>query len=293
MSRYDYYEYFQPSVPRRTTDGIKSRNQRGAFAKTWWATRWIKALEQLVDSGRLSRGRSYARQGQVVAIEETKQGSIVAKVQGSRPRPYKITISITPLTDRQWEAVLDALAEQAVFTVQLLAGEMPDEIERVFAAAGVSLFPDRNDQLHTDCSCPDWANPCKHVAAVHYILGEQFDEDPFLLFRLRGRTQEQVIAGLRARRAGEEAVDEAGEEPEEPVVSLAETLADFWGEAQSGVFIKTAINKPAIEWPVLKRLGQPAFLQESIMTLLGPAYRQISRQAIAAAYEDDDLPVDR
>lgn len=293
MSRYDYYEYFQSSAPRRTTDGIKSRNQRGAFAKNWWATRWIKALEQLLDSGRLSRGRSYARQGQVIAIEETKQGSIVAKVQGSRPRPYKISISVTPLTDRQWEAVLDALAEQAVFTVQLLAGEMPDEIERVFAAAGVSLFPDRKDQLHTDCSCPDWANPCKHVAAVHYILGEQFDEDPFLLFRLRGRTQEQVIAGLRARRAGQEAVDDAGETADEPPPPLPESPAEFWGAAQPGPFIKTAITPPALEWPILKRLGQPAFLHDDVMALLGPAYRQISRQAIAAAYEDDDLPVDR
>lgn len=295
MSRYnyDYYEHFEPSVPRPTEDGIKSRSQRGAFAKSWWATRWINALEKLLDSGRLSRGRSYARKGQVVSIEETKQGDILAKVQGSRPRPYKITLSLTPFTDRQWEAVLDTLAEQAIFTVQLLAGEMPEQIETAFAAAGVSLFPDKGDQLHTDCSCPDWANPCKHVAAVHYILGERFDEDPFLLFRLRGRTQEQIIAGLRARRAGEAAEeDKAGEMADEAVTPLAETLANFWDAGPTGVFIKTGITPPAIEFSVLKRLGQPAFMAEDVIALLGPAYRAISRQAIAAAYEDDDLPGD-
>ena len=90
------------------------------------------------------------------------------------------------------------MAGQALFAAQLLAGEMPQDIEEAFAAAGVSLFPDRRGDLDTDCSCPDWANPCKHVAATHYILGEQFDEDPFLLFRLRGRTQEQILAALRA-----------------------------------------------------------------------------------------------
>ena len=93
--------------------------------------------------------------------------------------------------------MIDALSGQALFAAQLLAGEMPQEIDAVFAAAGSSLFPSTEGELETECSCPDWANPCKHVAATHYILAEQLDEDPFLLFRLRGRTQEQVMAALR------------------------------------------------------------------------------------------------
>jgi uncharacterized Zn finger protein len=201
MMPYDDY-YFKPTKPKAVKDGLKARSQRGSFAKNWWAQRWIAALERLVDSGRLTRGRAYARKGQVLSIEETKDG-IAAKVQGSQRSPYKIKIQIAPLSEAQWDQVIDALAEQAIFTAQLLAGEMPQEIESAFEAARVSLFPARRDDLKTDCSCPDYANPCKHVAAAHYILGERFDEDPFLIFRLRGRTQEQVMAALRQRRAGE------------------------------------------------------------------------------------------
>jgi uncharacterized Zn finger protein len=168
------YYYFKPTKPKEAKDGIKARSRRGSFANSWWAARWIAALERLMDSGRLARGRSYARKGQVLSIEET-EGGIAARVQGSRPKPYRITIQITPLTDIQWEKVIDALSEQALFTAQLLAGEMPQEIEQAFNAAGVSLFPAKRGDLKTDCSCPDYANPCKHVAATHYILGERFD----------------------------------------------------------------------------------------------------------------------
>jgi uncharacterized Zn finger protein len=128
------------------------------------------------------------RKGQVRSIEEAK-GGIHARVQGSRPSPYKATIRVSPLSEAQWEKVIKALAEQAIFTAQLLAGEMPQDIEQAFRPAGVSLFPDKRDDLETNCSCPDWSNPCKHVAAAHYILGERFDEDSFLLFRLRGHTR--------------------------------------------------------------------------------------------------------
>ncbi len=197
---YDYY--FKPTKAKEAKDGIKARSQRGSFAKNWWAQRWIAALERLVDSGRLTRGRSYARKGQVLSIEENKDG-IAAKVQGSRATPYKIKIQITALTDAEWEKVFDALSEQAIFTAQLLAGEMPQDIESAFERAKVSLFPSKRADLQTDCSCPDYSNPCKHIAATHYILGERFDEDPFLIFRLRGRTQEQVMAALRQRRAGD------------------------------------------------------------------------------------------
>lgn len=287
MSRYyDYYGYFKPSRPRETTEGIKARSKRGAFAKNWWATRWIKALERLVERKRLGRGRRYARAGQVISIEEVP-GGVEAKVQGSRRRPYKVTIEVDPLTDRQWERVVEALSDQAIFTVQLLAGEMPPDIEEVFTEAGVSLFPEKRAQLHTDCSCPDWANPCKHVAAVHYILGEQFDEDPFMLFRLRGRSQEQLMADLRARRAGE-AEEDFEEEVEEPAIPLTETLADFWGTDQPLEPVKTTIKPASVKLPILKRLGQPSFLaDDNLIRLLGPAYQAIAEKAVGAAYEQE------
>ena len=286
-SYYSYYADFKPTRPIATQDGIKARSQRGSFAKNWWATRWIEALERLVDSGRLTRGRSYARQGQVLSIEETKTG-IAARVQGSRRTPYKITIEMVALNDTQWDKVLDALSEQAIFTAHLLAGEMPQDIEQAFQTAGVSLFPASRVDLTTDCSCPDWANPCKHVAATHYILGERFDEDPFLLFRLRGRTQEQILQGLRERRAGQDiAEDEETEEPE-VVIPLEDTLGNYWELGQSLEAFSVAIRSPTIEILLLKRLGDPAFVPiPGIQSLLRPVYQAISRAAMIAAYVDD------
>jgi uncharacterized Zn finger protein len=286
MSRYDYYDYFEPTQPIKTNKGIKAKSKRGEFAKNWWATRWIAALEKLLDRGRLTRGRSYARQGQVLSIEETKSG-IEARVQGSERKPYKVTINIDTLTNEQWEKVIDVLAGQAIFTAQLLAGEMPQDIEQAFQAAQVSLFPEKRGQLVTNCSCPDPSNPCKHIAAVHYILGEQFDEDPFLLFRLRGRTQEQILVALRERRAADEAADEAEEEIEEVASPLAEAIPHFWELSQPLTNFKTTIKPPVAEFPILKRLGQPSFLSEELQQLLGPAYRAITEAAVSAAFADE------
>ena len=286
-----YGNFYKPGRPKEARDGIKARSQRGAFAQSWWAQRWIMALERLMDSGRLSRGRSYARKGQVLSIEEVK-GGIAARVQGSRPKPYKISIQITPLTGAQWEKVIDALAEQAIFSAQLLAGEMPQEIESAFEAAGVSLFPSKDGDLTTDCSCPDYANPCKHIAATHYILGERFDEDPFLIFRLRGRTQEQVMQALRLRRAGD--AEEIEEETQESDVALPleESLGNFWDFNGSLDECSVLIRPPAIEMALLKRLGEAAFAPEpGLEPLLQGAYRSIGTEAVKAAFqEEEELP---
>jgi uncharacterized Zn finger protein len=287
-----YSDFYEPTTPRRSKAGIKAQSQRGAFAKHWWADRWIKALEGLLDAGRLRRGRSYARSGQVLSISE-KAGGIEAKVQGSRPTPYKVSIELAALSDQQWQAVISALADRAIFTAQLLAGEMPQEIEEAFAAAGVSLFPDKSAELVTDCSCPDWANPCKHVAAVHYILGEQFDEDPFLLFRLRGRNQEQIIDALRSRRSAA-AGAELQETPatytvQEAAQPLTESLDRFWSMEPPVTHFALNIKPPVTPLSALKRLGQPAFLPENVEAVLAPVYRAASEAAIAG-YEATTQP---
>ena len=277
---FDYW--FKPTKAIKTKDGIKAQSQRGAFAKNWWAQRWIAALERLVDSGRLSRGRSYARQGQVLSIEENKDG-IVARVQGSQRTPYKIKIQIEPLTDAQWDKVIDALAEQAIFSAQLLAGKMPQEIEQAFESAKVSLFPSQRNDLKTDCSCPDYSNPCKHIAAAHYILGERFDEDPFLIFRLRGRTQEQVMQELRKRRAG---VDEIVEEEEaETIIPLEDCIPNYWEMGTPLEGFSVSIRPPTIEMPLLKRLGAASFVPDpGIESLLCEAYQTIGRKALQVAF---------
>jgi uncharacterized Zn finger protein len=281
-----YDHWFKPTKAIETRDGIKARSRRGAFAKNWWAQRWIAALERFVDSGRLSRGRSYARKGQVLSIEETKDG-ISARVQGSMRTPYKIKIQVSPLTDSEWNQVIDALSEQAIFTAQLLAGEMPQDIEQAFERAKVSLFPSTRRDLKTDCSCPDPANPCKHIAATHYILGERFDEDPFLIFRLRGRTQEEVIQELRKRRAGnDETVEEEAEETE-VIIPLEEQMDNFWEVRAPLEGFSPSIHPPVIEMPLLKRLGEANFVPEpGIQRWLYAAYQAVSRQAIQTAFKD-------
>ncbi len=172
------------------------------FGLTWWGQRWIAALERLGAQydNRLPRGRTYARKGTVHDLE-TAAGRVTALVDGSRRQPYRVTITLEEFDDDTWEAIVDALAGQVRHAAELLDGRMPDHVDDTLGEVGVSLFPTAAD-LRTSCSCPDWANPCKHVAAVHYVLAATFDDDPFLLMALRGRDREDLLAGLRARRAG-------------------------------------------------------------------------------------------
>ena len=195
MSRWYHYPYFKRSIPRAVKDGIKAQSKRGAFGESWWARRWITVLESFNIGARLGRGRSYARGGQVLSIEIDK-GKVGAKVQGSRPKPYDVKLEIKTLQAADWQKLAKALSREAIFSAKLLAGEMPQDIEKAFKETGLSLFPEKLKDLKTACSCPGWSNPCKHIAAVYYLLGEEFDRDPFLIFKLRGMNREDLIATL-------------------------------------------------------------------------------------------------
>jgi uncharacterized Zn finger protein len=290
MSRYYDNDWPPPSRPRRPANGIRAETQRGKFGKTWWASRWIAALERLVDAGRLARGRSYARSGQVVSLD-IKGSAIAARVQGSRPSPYRVSITFKPLSDPAWEQVVDAMAGAALYAARLLSGEMPEQIEEVFTAAGSSLFPDKAGDLQTDCSCPDYANPCKHVAAVHYLLGERFDADPFLIFALRGRTKEAIIAALRARRAGAAAeATPAAEAPApatEPPPPLEAAPDVFWSAAEGELSFR--FEPPPADALAVKRLGEPPFWrgQPAFLTILEEAYRAIGDRALRLAIGEE------
>lgn len=190
---------FPPSRPLPVEDGLKARSRRGAIGERWWSQRFIAALERLQQGGRLERGRAYARAGQVMELH-VDPGLVTAKVQGSRPRPYRVEIGLATLGDADWERAEAAIARRAVFLARLLSGEMPDEIEEAFAACSLSLFPAASADLEPDCSCPDWAPACKHVAAVYYLLAERFDEDPFLILAWRGRPRDRLLAELRLLR---------------------------------------------------------------------------------------------
>ena len=161
--------------------GLQAWSQRGAIGGTWWSQRFITLLEMVGIGGRLQRGKRYARTGQVISMQ-VKPGKVTASVQGSRATPYKVSIATKVLSAAEWKAAEDVMAKSAVFMAKLLAGEMPEEIEEAFVGSSGPLLPQSARDFESDCSCPDWENPCKHIAAVYFLLAEDFDRDPFLIF---------------------------------------------------------------------------------------------------------------
>ncbi|CAA9368455.1 MAG: hypothetical protein AVDCRST_MAG68-5207, partial [uncultured Gemmatimonadetes bacterium] len=186
-----------------------------SFGGSWWSRRFIAAMHEVADAARLSRGRGYARGGQVRELR-VEPGVVTARVRGSVPAPYAVRIRITPFTDEEWARAEEALAGQALFLAALLAGEMPRDVEDAFTSVGLSLFPTSPDDLAASCTCPDEANPCKHVAATFYILADAFDADPFLVLAWRGRTRERLLERLRELRAAGPAPAAPPEEPAPP-----------------------------------------------------------------------------
>ena len=169
-------------------------------SREWWVERWLELLNSYRFKKRLERGRNYAREGNVLCIEFAG-AQVLAQVQGSEAEPYQVSLSLVPFSDEDWNYIMGTMSEKAIFSAQLLAGEMPANIEEVFTANGLSLFPFSLADIRSRCSCPDKANPCKHIAAVYYQLGDRFSEDPFVLFQLRGRTKTEILDGLRQLRS--------------------------------------------------------------------------------------------
>jgi uncharacterized Zn finger protein len=285
MARYwSDFAFFPPSVPREAKGGIRAHSKRGAFGTSWWARRWISVLEGFDLGARLGRGRSYAQRGQVLDIS-VERGLVEARVQGSRPEPYRVAIRVKTLSSPQWRRAAAALGREARFAAKLLASEMPEDVEKAFEKAGLSLFPERRRDLATECTCPDWANPCKHIAAVYYLLGEEFDRDPFLVFKLRGMTREELVGLLGARpgpgeaRGAEAPPDEEAQAPPEP---LRPDPGSFWagGELPADPF--GAVSPPATEAALVRRLGRFPFWRgrASLVETLEPVYARASARGL-------------
>jgi uncharacterized Zn finger protein len=285
---WDSYPSFPRSRPRAAKGGIKSQSKRGSFGQSWWAKRWIGVLESFDIGARLGRGRSYARNGEVLSID-IAEGEVKAQVQGSRPQPYAVTIEVKVLTRKQWDQVVEALSAQALFVAKLLAGEMPQDIEQVFEKMKLSLFPQQQADLKTDCSCPDWSNPCKHVAAVYYLLGEEFDRDPFLLFQLRGLRREALLQRLSRLTPVSEAASAAVEvtamgRAAHPATPLPSDPAGFWyvgDRLPEDVFGE--VQTPPVSAAWLLRLGSFPFWrgEVSLRDALEPVYAKAAQQGLA------------
>ncbi|MFC5958345.1 SWIM zinc finger family protein [Streptomyces pratens] len=203
-----------PAFPPRTADGT-------GFADTWWGDAWVTALEEgALDAARLARGRRYAERGHVDAITVTP-GLVLAYVQGSRPRPYRVQVRLRTFADTEWERFLDAAADRPGHIAALLDKEMPQSL----ADCGAPLLP-RPGDLAPQCSCPDSGHPCKHAAALCYQTARLLDADPFVLLLLRGRGERDVIDALSRLSAARTARAARDREPELlPGVRAGEAVA--------------------------------------------------------------------
>lgn len=296
------------SKPIAVEGGVAARSKRGQIGDSWWSRRFITVLESFGIGSRLQRGKRYARAGQVLSLEFVP-GQVRASVQGSRAKPYRVFIETEILTDLEWAGIEDVMTSRAVFLARLLSGEMPEEIEEAFVESATTLFPASGDDLVSACSCPDWENPCKHVAAVFYLMAEAFDEDPFLIFAWRGRDKEQLLADLRARRRGPGAGEPEEHTPAEVVearkfgwptfdsdrqnATRSADVTSFWGRTEDLSTIEVR-PRTAVAADLILRQLDPSTLGESagIIDELRPFYEGITAQAIALALGEESTSPD-
>ncbi|WP_413165493.1 SWIM zinc finger family protein [Capilliphycus salinus ALCB114379] len=271
--------------------------------REWWSQQWLDLLDKYRFKKRLERARNYARQGNVLSINFEDQ-KVKAQVQGTQPEPYEVSLWLDQFSDEEWGFVIETLSQRAIFSAKLLAGEMPQNIEEVFAANGLRLFPFSLDDVHAHCSCPDKANPCKHIAAIYYLLGDRFSEDPFVLFLLRGRTQEQIIANLRQLRSQTEEETETKPQPlpeTETVNSYPPKVEQFWQYNEQLDPSLVVITPPASSDNVLNVLGsipletaanqtpgRSISASETVMQYLDTIYKNISQRAVLMALSRDE-----
>jgi uncharacterized Zn finger protein len=263
----------------------------------WWVQRWNDLLNSYRFKKRLERARNYAREGNVLSIE-FKGPEVLAKVQGTAPEPYQVSLSIDPFTEEDWSYVVGTMAEQAIYSAHLLAGEMPYDIEKVFTSNGLSLFPFTLSDIHSRCSCPDPQNPCKHIGAVYYQLGDRFSEDPFVLFQLRGRPKEQILDDLRRLRSTNSTQTESHEASKTSELEVSSAtrqltplnIDQFWQYYEPLDSSLVVIAPPPDNRTVLDVLGTIPLASTDIrvMQYLKGVSQIVSQQAVMSALNRDE-----
>jgi len=264
-------------------------------SREWWSQQWLDLLDSYRFKKRLERARNYARQGNVLSIE-FQGAKVLARVQGSEVEPYQVSLSLEPFSDEQWGYIIETMSQKAIFAAKLLAGEMPQNIAEVFTANGLSLFPFTLSDVHSKCSCPDKANPCKHIGAVYYQLGDRFSEDPFVLFQLRGRTKEQILSDLRHLRSGKiEAVTSETPDVQQSIThnKYSVKIDSFW-QYNEPLESSLVVIAPSASETILDVLGAIPLAKEEenvvnltstdvVMKYLNTLYTDVSQKAVLAA----------
>ncbi|MBF2017028.1 MAG: SWIM zinc finger family protein [Rivularia sp. T60_A2020_040] len=264
-------------------------------SREWWSQKWLELLDSYRFKKRLERARNYARQGNILSIK-FENAKVLADVQGSEPEPYNVSLALDSFSDEEWGFIVESMSQKSIFAAKLLAGEMPQNIEEVFTANGLSLFPFTLSEVHSKCSCPDKANPCKHIGAIYYQLADRFSEDPFVLFQLRGRTKQQIISDLRKLRSAKVAdtkveISEIEESINQTQIPLE--LDNFWQYNQP-LESSLVVIAPSTSEIVLDVLGSIPLAKEDenqanlnstdiVMKYLNSLYKDASQKAFLSA----------
>lgn len=268
------------------------------FSRSWWGQQFIAAIEQLTDPGRLSRGRSYARGNKVLSFD-IEDGLVTAQVRGSvnpyfgvyKEPLYLTTIEFQPLSQAKWSAAVALMASKASLISRLLLNEIPDNIEDTFKQLNLNLLPASRKDFKTSCSCPDYSNPCKHIAGVYYLVAAELDKDPFLLFELRGLSREELLKELAKSPLGQalSAELQVEQQPPEPVdsyyaplemvkVPVKAELREFWQGAKRLPQTMEALPESSVSGIPVKKQGDfPAFWDRdnSFIAAMETLYEQV------------------
>jgi len=238
-------------TPLSVKGGIRAQNPHGGHLRVWWSQRWTEVLENFRLGARLGRGRNYAVSGQV-SMMTIRNGCVSAQVQGSHQEPYESVIQFQHVQAEAHARIVQALWQRPILIARLLVGDLPFEIEPLFQSEGCPLFPKRTNDLASRCSCPDWANPCKHLAAIYFLLGEAITKNPMILLTLRGITRADLV----------------GEPPPEQTTEVEPVRAEgvpvatrdvFYGSPQPAFDDFGAAPKSATPAPLIHRLGPLPF----------------------------------
>ena len=268
------------------------------FSRSWWGQKFISAIEDLTDSGRLSRGRSYARGNKVKGFDIS--GNLVtAQVRGSvnpyfgvyKEPLYHIAIEFQPLSAAKWSAAVAEMASKASIISRLLLNEIPDDIEQIFQALNLNLLPGSQEDFKTNCSCPDWSNPCKHIAGVYYLVAAELDQDPFLLFELRGLSRQDLLKELSKSPLGQALSAELQSEqsaqqpatayytpPETLLAPAAVELREFWHGTKQLPQTMVPLPENSVSAILVKKQGDfPAFWHRdnSFIEAMESLYEQV------------------
>lgn len=308
--------------PRRVRGGVKLTGGVVEGPTLWAAQRWLRLAEQAAIGTRLAEGLEYAKLGQTKRLATTP-GKIEASIQGRADRPYTTTITLSVISESGWEPVVSAMAEGAIYAAKLLSGELPTNIEDVFAPRGLKLFPTEPSELTVSCTCvehlqgvtaaadgpapdpkPDQPQPdarwCKHLCCAAYLIAQRLATEPFLMFAMRGLDGRELLERLRDRRAAAGAppgdrqpvyVQHIPGVTDNPGQPLEEVIARFWETGPELADVDLPLSPPPVSHPLLRRLGQSPFqAQFPLVGLLASCYETISLAAREEQTPADPVP---